>query len=195
MGSTATKAATADSNSSDDDDIPSGPQYTEGNVTLDRATGLSVGLIRTFTEGSLAPSSPAKQLVQPTNADLHTNSTLQGRRTAATARRAAARTEAVAAARAKAEQLVKKRKKDAPGEGCQPINRPGGGMMVELGLAPRCPSPGEMVNETETLPDEVHHDTLPGEEEIHVFVPTVTGGECTGDFSMENKLRYLRKRR
>ena len=45
-----------------------------------------MGLIRTFKEGSLATSSPAKLLVQPTNADLHTNSTLQGRRTAATVR-------------------------------------------------------------------------------------------------------------
>ena len=95
----------------------------------------------------------------------------------------AARSEAVSAVRAKAEQLGTKRKKDAPGEGCQPIDPPGRGMMVELGLAPRCPSPGEMTNETETLPDEVHHDTLPGEgREVHVFVPTgyiPTGGGCT----------------
>ena len=157
-----------------------------------------MGLIRTFEEGSLAPSSPEKLLVQPTTADLHTSSTLQERRAAATERRTAARAETVAAAaRAKAvkdseQQFGKKRKKHAPGEGCQPINRPVRGMMVELGLAPRCPSPGEITNETETLPDEVHHDTLPGEKlpargkPIHVFVPTgytptnsTTGAGCT----------------
>ena len=101
--------------------------------------------------------------MKPTNDVLHTNNTLQGRRTTTAIRRAAARTEALTRARANAEQLGKKRKQDAPGKGCQPINCPDRGMMVELGLAPRCPSPREMANETEALPDKVHCGTLPGE--------------------------------
>ena len=63
----------------------------------------------------------------------------------------------------------------------------------------RSPSPEEMANETDTLPNEIHHETLPGEappayqtdhlrainkkgREVHVFVPTgymPTGGGCT----------------
>ena len=72
-------------------------------------------------------------------------------------------------------------------------------MLVQLGLAPRSPSPREMVNETEPLPDEVHHETLLGEDlpayqtnhlrainekgkEVHVFMPAgfiPTGGGFT----------------
>ena len=110
-------------------------------MTLDRASGISLGLIRTFKEGSLAPSSAANLLVQPNTADLRTNSTLQERRAAATERRAAARAKIVATATAKAvkeHQSWKKRRQDAP------VDRPGRGMLVELGLAPRSPSPGEM---------------------------------------------------
>ena len=47
----------------------------------------------------------------------------------------------------------------------------GRGMLVELGLRPRSPSPEALPDETIELPGEVHLDTLPGEAEEGMITP------------------------